>query len=388
MFYDPFVNRGSLGGWGAHTMKKPIILIFITILLLTACFIKIIEQEVFDQERLAWQAQNLQTYQFHYRETGFSPFQGRWQISVFNGKVVQVVSFDSGEIGRFLTLTVDNAPDMPALFDRIQSNLDSPNVSVDFSFHAGFHYPEFASFSRDSENDGFVIDYFSLNVDFAPLPMLSKTEWVLEGMLVDAIPVDVIDNITTLEFSAMDQVQGNAGCNYYFGKVQLTEENLIFDNMAATERACLTPDGIMDQELSYLSALTGEFSYQVTETQLRLVAQSSDTILSFVPEDRNTKPAVNSPVYQDIIDSIGLASCTDNNQCATIAVGHKPCGGPTHYLAYSSQSTDIDVLNSLVTQFNTAQRDENIKLGRISDCMVVAESPVACVQNQCQIRLN
>ncbi len=366
-------------------MKKPIILIFITIFSLTACFFKIIEQEIFGQARIAWQAQNLDTYQFHYRETGFSPLQGTWQITVVNEKVVQVVSLDSDVASKFLTLKLDNAPDMPALFDRIQSNLDSPDVSVNFSFHSEFHYPEFASFSRASENNGFVVEYFSPNVDVVPLTMLSKTKWILERMMLDATPVDVIDNMTSLEFSAMDEVQGNAGCNYYFGKVQLTEKNLKFENMAATKRACLTPDDIMHQEQSYLLALDGAFSYQVTETQLRLVEQSSNTVLSFVPEDRNTKPALNSPLYQDIIDTIGIASCTDNNQCATIAVGNKPCGGPTHYLAYSSQSTDVDVLSSLVTQFNAAQREENMRLGHISNCMVVSEPAVVCVQSQCQI---
>ncbi len=206
--------------------------------------------------------------------------------------------------------------------------------------------------------------------------------------MVDAMPVDVIDDMTTLEFSATDEVQGNAGCNYYFGKMQLTEQILKLENMAATERACLTPDGIMDQEQSYLSALIGEFSYQVTESQLRLVAQSSDTILSFVANEANAKPISNSPLYQDILDTIGMASCNEGNQCATIAVGDKPCGGPTHYLAYSLPKTDIDGLDSLVVQFNSAEREENIRLGRISDCMIVSEPPVACVQNQCQARVD
>ncbi len=63
---------------------------------------------------------------------------------------------------------------------------------------------------------------------------------------------------------------GSAGCNDYGAAYTLDGTSLEFGDIAATEKACLTPEGIMEQEQRYLIVLKGVTDYRTYGTLLWL----------------------------------------------------------------------------------------------------------------------
>jgi heat shock protein HslJ len=107
---------------------------------------------------------------------------------------------------------------------------------------------------------------------------LDGTSWVLESMA--GMPL-IEGRTITLDFEA-DEVDGNSGCNHYFGGYTLNSAGgLQFGMIGMTEMACLDPEGIMQQESTYLSYL-GTVVKAVREgNQLRLQDAAGDDILIF-----------------------------------------------------------------------------------------------------------
>ena len=74
---------------------------------------------------------------------------------------------------------------------------------------------------------------------------------------------------------------------------------------------------------------------------------------------------------QEILDYVGNASCSSAEECRSIALGEKPCGGPWEYVVYSNESVNEEDLEDLVTAYNNFEHDINVTYQRMSDCMYV-----------------
>lgn len=85
----------------------------------------------------------------------------------------------------------------------------------------------------------------------------------------------------------------------------------------------------------------------------------------------------------EITRLIGAAACEQESQCRVIGVGHKPCGGPASYRAYSLFQIDLQALRDAVSRFNRAEEAGHQRDGAISDCAIVPEPPVRCVDGRC-----
>lgn len=82
---------------------------------------------------------------------------------------------------------------------------------------------------------------------------------------------------------------------------------------------------------------------------------------------------------------IGDAQADENSQCRVAAFGHKPCGGPASYVAYSTkEGKEVDILRKIAA-YNAAAEAENLRLGRMSDCAIVPEPAVEMVGGQCKL---
>jgi len=80
--------------------------------------------------------------------------------------------------------------------------------------------------------------------------------------------------------------------------------------------------------------------------------------------------------------------CTDETECASIAFGIKPCGGPWGYLVYSN-SIDTDELIAKVERFNQMQNTYNLRYNITSDCSVVLPpDALICEDNKCKAVYN
>jgi len=107
---------------------------------------------------------------------------------------------------------------------------------------------------------------------------LNGTTWELYS-IGEFSPVD--GSMTTIRFDN-GQVSGLGGCNQYGAEYQLSDDKIIIDKLYMTEMACVSPEGVMDQESAYLQFLGEARSFEIVEGQLQ-ISRSDGEMLIFVP---------------------------------------------------------------------------------------------------------
>jgi heat shock protein HslJ len=110
---------------------------------------------------------------------------------------------------------------------------------------------------------------------------LKDTRWVLVTLGGEAL---LPDTAPSAEFSA-DKISGTAGCNTYFGTYSASGSDLRLSELAVTEMWCMEPEGVMEQEAAYLSALNTVASYRVDADRLELYEEAGAQILVFDPQE-------------------------------------------------------------------------------------------------------
>ncbi|MGB7874884.1 MAG: META domain-containing protein [Anaerolineales bacterium] len=88
-------------------------------------------------------------------------------------------------------------------------------------------------------------------------------------------------SITTISFEN-GQLSGRGGCNQYGGEYQISGSTIRLDKLYMTEMACLSPEGIMQQEQDFLQYLGDAQRFEMTEGQLQIYGTDGET-LTFVP---------------------------------------------------------------------------------------------------------
>ncbi len=89
-----------------------------------------------------------------------------------------------------------------------------------------------------------------------------------------------------------------------------------------------------------------------------------------------------------IKEEIGDARAKDLSQCRSIAFGHKPCGGPATYLAYSVAKTNESKLKVLVDEYNQQAKNYNSARKVLSDCREVPAPKIELVDGLCKLEWN
>ena len=102
--------------------------------------------------------------------------------------------------------------------------------------------------------------------------MLDDKEWFLRSYgYQNDLQVIIEDTEITATFnSAEGEVSGSAGCNIYFARYEVGDNELSIFEMAYTEMACVSPEGVMEQEQEFLTILTGAHSFQADDTTLTI----------------------------------------------------------------------------------------------------------------------
>ncbi len=115
------------------------------------------------------------------------------------------------------------------------------------------------------------------------IPGLLLQIWTLEsfGKIGQEQPL-IPDTEITIQFDEEKKVGGSSGCNQYFGSYETKEDGtLTFGALAMTEMACLSPEGVMDQEQQYLEALSEVSTYDVEQKRLRLFYDEGQSVLDY-----------------------------------------------------------------------------------------------------------
>jgi len=92
-------------------------------------------------------------------------------------------------------------------------------------------------------------------------------------------------------------------------------------------------------------------------------------------------PAAN--LWQQIQSQSADTECDGDNQCHSLGVGAKACGGPERYLAWSSKHNDGAKLKALVEQHSEARRADDAVKGRMSTCSLVSDPGAVCRAGRC-----
>ena len=116
---------------------------------------------------------------------------------------------------------------------------------------------------------------------------LEDTEWVLTslngGSLIEGTNV-------TLGFTG-GGLSGFAGCNAYGGGhdsgkfIATNDGSLTIPAIAITAQACLAPEGVMEQEQSYVEALNSAATYRMVDDRLEIDDATGETTLVFARQE-------------------------------------------------------------------------------------------------------
>ena len=111
----------------------------------------------------------------------------------------------------------------------------------------------------------------------SPAPSLDGTKWQL--LTLDGLG-PLMGTIITAAFSN-SEIGGSSGCNSYSGSYTLVGGSIQFGDIGGTEMACLDPEGVMDQEQSFLRTLHRVASYRLGTGQLELLDVAGSAVLVF-----------------------------------------------------------------------------------------------------------
>ncbi|MEZ4858971.1 MAG: META domain-containing protein [Flavobacteriaceae bacterium] len=98
---------------------------------------------------------------------------------------------------------------------------------------------------------------------------------------------EISEKAPNIVFTALDKaVNGNTGCNRFFGNYTLDLYVLTFSEIASTEMACDQP--IMDTENAFLVALQNTGSYALQNGELTLYSKNDRTVLLTATKEKTS----------------------------------------------------------------------------------------------------
>lgn len=83
-------------------------------------------------------------------------------------------------------------------------------------------------------------------------------------------------------------------------------------------------------------------------------------------------------LLEQIRSNIGNAACNDQQQCKSLGLGLKACGGPEMYLAWSTLTTNAQLLSSLSQRYRSLREEQIKAAGEISNCMLIKDPGAYC----------
>ena len=125
----------------------------------------------------------------------------------------------------------------------------------------------FGTLSTNSTGDGLPQDIIN--------DRLNGSSWTLDSFLKSRL---IESTSFTLIFDS-GQVQGNAGCNSFFGSYTEDKNRIAFSDLGMTEMACMAPEGLMDQEQALLAFLGNAETFELSDGRLILSISNGETLV-------------------------------------------------------------------------------------------------------------
>ena len=96
-------------------------------------------------------------------------------------------------------------------------------------------------------------------------------------------------------------------------------------------------------------------------------------------------------VSQEVLNSLraDMSSIEKNNECDTnahckvIAAGSRACGGPSHYMLYSTKNTSDEKAKSIADKLTKYESIYNAQTGMQSICAMLTKPVTQCMNTKC-----
>ncbi|MES2517007.1 MAG: hypothetical protein V4585_02795 [Bacteroidota bacterium] len=76
-------------------------------------------------------------------------------------------------------------------------------------------------------------------------------------------------------------------------------------------------------------------------------------------------------------------SCAGGDDCKVMAMGARPCGGPSRFIIYALSKTDEKQLTDKVTAYTNLEKELNVKYNRMGTCIALIPPVVDCLNGVC-----
>ena len=106
-----------------------------------------------------------------------------------------------------------------------------------------------------------------------------------------------------------------------------------------------------------------------------------DEMASSASSDEQALKAVRS----EIVRLIGEPRCANLVHCRVLALGARPCGGPSEYLAYSSLTANRETLEAKAYEYSFLEEEVNRSKGAVGSCEVLPPPRATCVDGRCTL---
>jgi hypothetical protein len=87
----------------------------------------------------------------------------------------------------------------------------------------------------------------------------------------------------------------------------------------------------------------------------------------------------------EIVRLIGEAPCANLVHCRALAMGWKPCGGPSEYLAYGTVGGKGDIIQAKAMEYSILYEDVQRAKAPAGACTALPAPRVSCVANRCRV---
>ena len=112
----------------------------------------------------------------------------------------------------------------------------------------------------------------SLTACSTPNSIFEDTKWFLRSYgMQNNLEAIIEDTEITVTFNSTEgEVSGSSGCNRYWARYEAKGSELSIFEMEFTEMACVSPEGVMEQEDVFLSLLARAQSFEADDTILTI----------------------------------------------------------------------------------------------------------------------
>ena len=202
------------------------------------------------------------------------------------------------------TTTATPAPDISFSADRTVINAGESatlswsveNIKAVYVYPVGDNFYNYPAVGQDSRNvQPFITTTYELltinpddstsqsRIEITVVSGLTTGRWLLQTYRSPGSgPQNLLPGTEiTARFGADGSLSGSAGCNSYNGGFMAYDQTLRTSDLTASRSFCADPDGIMEQEEAYLSALRQATRMQISAGQLTVFNSAGDPLLIF-----------------------------------------------------------------------------------------------------------